>query len=188
MWGFHQEEIDDMLELAGIATLILGVATVGLWKYRDDYKRYRRTTALGVLAILAAFTMPNLVVGIFVPWIGLPETTLQVVGWVLLIGGLGLCLIAMIRFRSPRKVLGLKTEGVVSSGIYRYTRNPQYIFYGVFLLGWVLCGDSPRALLGFAFYLVVVHFTILIEEEHLTKVYGEAYLDYKKATPRYLGL
>ena len=168
------------------AAVTLVVVAIGLWKYRYDYKKLGRTTKLGAVAILAAFTMPNIVVGLFVPWIGFPDRAVEFVGWVLLLIGSGLCLIAMIRFRAPRKVLGMATEGLVESGLYRYSRNPQYVFYGMFLLGFVLCGNSRMAFLGVALYWLVVHLTILIEEEHLTRAYGNAYQEYKRTTPRYL--
>jgi protein-S-isoprenylcysteine O-methyltransferase Ste14 len=166
--------------------LIPIVVIVGLWKYRDDYCKYARTTKLGVFAIFAVFSMPNLVVGLFVPWIGFPETAVQAVGFFVLIVGLLLCLIPIVGFRSARKVVGMEPGGLDVSGLYRYSRNPQYLAYGLFLLGWVLCGTSTMACLGLVLYSVVVHLTILIEEEHLSKVYGEVYKRYRKTTPRYL--
>lgn len=166
---------------------LMGVVVVaGLWKYRDDYRKYGRTTILGASAILAVFFMPNLIVGLFVPWIGLPATALQAVGFVLITAGSMACLVPTIGFRSAKKVVGMEPGGLEVSGLYRYSRNPQYIGYGLFLLGWALCGHSAKTFVGVALYWVVVHLTILIEEEHLIEVFGDAYKDYKDSTPRYL--
>lgn len=169
-----------------LTVLIPIVVIVGLWKYGDDYRKYARTTRLGVLAIFSVFFMPNLVVGLFVPWIGFPETAVQAVGFVLLIAGLVLCLIPIVGFRSARKIVGMEPGGLNVSGLYRYSRNPQYLAYGLFLLGWVLCGNSTMAYLGLVLYSVVVHLTILIEEEHLARVYEDVYHRYRNTTPRYL--
>lgn len=162
------------------------IVALGFWKYRSDYQRHSRTTVPGVLAILAAFLMPNLVVSVFVPWIGAPENMMQIGGVLLIVLGLGICLVPVVRFRSPQKVVGMDAGGLVVSGLYRFTRNPQYLGYGVFLLGWVFAGDSLMGLIGVAMYLVVVHAMILIEEEHLETVHGEPYRQYKRTTPRYL--
>jgi protein-S-isoprenylcysteine O-methyltransferase Ste14 len=162
------------------------IVAIGLWKYRIDYRERGRTTTLGVLAILAVFLMPNLMVSVFVPWIGLPHNAIQVVGAVSIAFGLGICLQPVVRFKSAKKVVGMSNGGLVVSGLYRFTRNPQYLGYGIFLLGWVLSGNSVKGMIGVAVYWVVVHLTILIEEEHLAKIHGEAYLKYKKTTPRYL--
>ncbi len=78
-----------------------------------------------------------------------------------------------------------KTE-LITSGIYRFTRNPyfaSYILmfaaYTVILQNLMLLGLS---VLGFFF----VHTMILKEEKYLYTVHGDAYLQYKKKVPRYL--
>jgi protein-S-isoprenylcysteine O-methyltransferase Ste14 len=162
------------------------VVVAGLWKYRRDYRKYRRTTWLGVFAIFAVFSIPNLVVGLYVPWIGFPATGLQMIGFVLILAGILICFFPIIRFGSVKKVVGMLPGGLDVSGLYGYSRNPQYVGYGLFLLGWSLFGSSPRTFAGVALYWIVVHLTILIEEEHLAGIYGDAYQEYKRKTPRYL--
>jgi protein-S-isoprenylcysteine O-methyltransferase Ste14 len=59
---------------------------------------------------------------------------------------------------------------------------------GLFFLGYALTGSSWLSYLGIGLYGVVVHFIVIIEERHLMVVYGEAYGQYRKTTPRYIGL
>jgi protein-S-isoprenylcysteine O-methyltransferase Ste14 len=78
-----------------------------------------------------------------------------------------------------------KTE-LISSGIYRFTRNPYFVSYilmfaayTIILQNLILFGLS---ILGILF----VHKMIKKEEEYLYTVHGETYLQYKKNVPRYL--
>ena len=78
-----------------------------------------------------------------------------------------------------------KTE-LVTSGIYRMTRNPYFVSYilmfaayTIFLQNITLLGLS---IVGFIF----IHNMILKEEHYLHSVHGDSYLDYKKNVPRYL--
>ena len=81
-----------------------------------------------------------------------------------------------------------EAAGFIETGLYKYSRNPQYVFYsiaGVFL--GVLVA-SPKAIV----LLVLAIFCYLSapfpEERWLAKQYGERYLAYKRQVPRYLGL
>ena len=78
-----------------------------------------------------------------------------------------------------------KTE-LVTTGIYRFTRNPYFVSYflmfaayTVLLQNIVLFGLS---IVGFLF----VHKMILKEEQYLYSVHGAAYAQYKTKVPRYL--
>ena len=60
----------------------------------------------------------------------------------------------------------------MTSGPYRYSRNPQYVTYFLLLLGYALLGRTPLAWIALAEYWVVVHLIVLIEEEHLERRFG----------------
>jgi protein-S-isoprenylcysteine O-methyltransferase Ste14 len=61
---------------------------------------------------------------------------------------------------------------LTKSGIYRCSWNPQYVGSFLFLLGFALTDWSlwcPAALLVVA---VNLHLLVLVEEEHLRRVFG----------------
>ncbi len=173
----------DMSEIAlGLAP---AACAVGILKYRSDYRRFGRTTLLGVVLLFAAWIAPHVILGFSIPMFVSPERPLQFVGYGLMALGLALALIPMRRF-SPRMVVGRDQKRLVTSNIYRFSRNPQYTGYALFPLGYALTGQSLLAWVGVALFLVLMHLTVLVEEEHLERCFGEEYLRYKERTPRYL--
>jgi protein-S-isoprenylcysteine O-methyltransferase Ste14 len=81
----------------------------------------------------------------------------------------------------------LATPGVISSGLYRFTRNPMYLSLA---LGQSAIGiglGNLWILLLVPLACVVVHITtIRYEEAYLERKFGEVYLDYKKSVRRWL--
>jgi protein-S-isoprenylcysteine O-methyltransferase Ste14 len=182
------------------------VIAIGLLKYRADYRRYGRTTPLGVGLLIAAWFMPHLVLGFAFPMFQLPETPRQWTGYGLMAIGLGGCWLATRRF-TQAMVVGSDARTLLTDGAYRWSRNPQYVTYTPFLIGyaltgvavmaWVgvalyfllvryaLTGVAVMAWVGVALYFLLVHLTVSIEEEHLERRFGDAYRLYKQTTPRY---
>ncbi len=79
-------------------------------------------------------------------------------------------------------------DGLVTSGLYRYTRNPQYVASILAFLGLgVAAASMPVALLcALAIGLYVL--LPLAEEPWLERTYGASYRRYKQRTPRFLTL
>jgi protein-S-isoprenylcysteine O-methyltransferase Ste14 len=75
-----------------------------------------------------------------------------------------------------------KSEGLVTSGIYKYIRHPQYT--GIFLIitGWLFRWLNPTILLMYPILLILYYRLARREEKHVLKEYGEAYLKYKENT------
>lgn len=78
-----------------------------------------------------------------------------------------------------------KTE-LVSTGIYRWSRNPAFlgfdlVYIGILLMffNWILCVFTVLP-------MVMLHLQILQEEKYLPSVFGEAYLAYRRKVGRYL--
>jgi protein-S-isoprenylcysteine O-methyltransferase Ste14 len=162
------------------------VIAAGLWRYRADFRRHGRTTPLGVTLLLAAWLMPHLVLGYAIPLFQTPTTPRQWTGYVLMAIGLVGCALALRRRFSTAMVVGRDATSLVTDGPYRWSRNPQYVAYTPFPIGYALTGVAPMAWAGVALYLVLVHLTVRVEEEHLARQFGDRYRDYRAATPRYL--
>jgi protein-S-isoprenylcysteine O-methyltransferase Ste14 len=171
---------------AWLAVATPPVVAIGLWAYGRAYARHKRNTLSGLAGVLAAFMMPNLVLGFSLPFFRSPQTPLHYAGYGLMVLGAILCAWPIVAFRSSLKVVGMDTNRLVTTGPYRFSRNPQYIFYSLVLIGYAMTGRSWLAFASFGMYWMIVHPIILIEEKHLEQVYGEAYRQYKKTTRRYL--
>jgi len=73
---------------------------------------------------------------------------------------------------------------LVTNGLFAYTRNPVFVgiilgFAGLFLV-------TPNTLTFVVFLLefVLIQIQIRLEEEHLEKLHGQVYLEYKSETRR----
>ena len=79
-----------------------------------------------------------------------------------------------------------KTE-LVTTGIYRYSRNPAFLGFDFMYIG-VLLMYGNLLTLGFsAFAMVMLHLQILQEERYLETTFGEPYREYCRHVCRYLG-
>lgn len=80
-----------------------------------------------------------------------------------------------------------KATVLVTSGFYRYTRNPMYL--GMFLLltgSAILMGSIGAAFPIPVFVLIIRNNFVLGEERFLEASFGQQYLDYKATVRRWL--
>jgi protein-S-isoprenylcysteine O-methyltransferase Ste14 len=78
-------------------------------------------------------------------------------------------------------------SSLVSSGIYRITRNPMYVGLLLDLVAYAVFLSSAWALLGpVAFFFYISRFQVVPEERALEKLFGEEYLSYKLRVRRWL--
>lgn len=94
-------------------------------------------------------------------------------------------------FRRARTTVNpLSPQGcsaLVTSGVFRYSRNPMYLALLLALLGWGLYLASPVAvLLALAFIPWMNRFQIRPEERVLLRVFGQAFADYRQRVRRWL--
>jgi protein-S-isoprenylcysteine O-methyltransferase Ste14 len=76
--------------------------------------------------------------------------------------------------------------GFITGGPYRFTRNPQYLGDIVLLIGLMLIANSVAVIV--INLLIILSFILMpfAEEIWLEEQYGEAYLQFKARTPRFL--
>ena len=78
-------------------------------------------------------------------------------------------------------------SSLVSSGIYRVSRNPMYVGLALTLVAWATFLSAAAALLGpLAFVLYIGRFQITPEERELSKLFGAEYGAYKARVRRWL--
>lgn len=77
------------------------------------------------------------------------------------------------------------TDGLVSQGIYRWTRNPQNAMLVVVYGCLALAADSGRAYLLCAAMMAVYVLMVLAEEPWLEAAYGASYHRYCSRVPRF---
>lgn len=76
---------------------------------------------------------------------------------------------------------------VVSTGPYRYIRNPLYLTLFLDTAGLFLAYGSTAFIVILVLLVVGIHYLVVRwEEPGLEKRFGSAYLDYKRSVPRWI--
>ena len=75
---------------------------------------------------------------------------------------------------------------LITSGPYRYTRNPYFVAYLLMLTAYTLLLQSRTLLILSLAGALVVHRMVLTEEHYLEATHGDRYRQYRARVPRYL--
>lgn len=136
-----------------------------------------------VAIILMILLNANVPIGhwLYYPW--------RYLGIILIIAGFSLSAGSVYFFRklgtNPRP--GAKAALVVTTGPFRFTRNPMYIGLTTILIGVaILFGSFSPLFIIPVFFLLVRNLFVLKEEKLMEEWFGEPYLEYKRKTPRWL--
>jgi protein-S-isoprenylcysteine O-methyltransferase Ste14 len=80
-----------------------------------------------------------------------------------------------------------KTSALVSSGIYRWSRNPMYLGMALLLLGVAAWGSTLAGyLLVFVFCWFLTRFQIIPEERALLAAFGQEFAQYMARVRRWI--
>jgi len=125
------------------------------------------------------------------PQLPLSPLTKYVIAAIFAATGLALDVLGILSFRRAHTTVNpLKPErasSMVTSGIYRFTRNPMYLGMLMLLLAWAVYLGALLPLMGpLAFVLYITRFQIRPEERALQAVFGEEYLAYASRVRRWL--
>jgi protein-S-isoprenylcysteine O-methyltransferase Ste14 len=79
------------------------------------------------------------------------------------------------------------SSAIVSSGPFRFTRNPIYLGDLLIYAGVAMYFDSALALLLLPLVIVAMHFGVIVREErYLERKFGEEYRNYRQRVRRWL--
>jgi protein-S-isoprenylcysteine O-methyltransferase Ste14 len=118
-----------------------------------------------------------------------PTTLLRYGGLVLAFIGFLLGFAAFSEFGKENTTLdphGTVSQ-IVTSGIYRFTRNPIYLGFLLMVIGLPLVGGSHWGIAMAPFFIATMNRLVIGKEEaYLEKKFGEAYTGYKSRVRRWL--
>ncbi|MFB6357092.1 MAG: isoprenylcysteine carboxylmethyltransferase family protein [bacterium] len=106
-----------------------------------------------------------------------------IVGMVLVVSGLALA-VAAIGNLGVDTSAGLKGE-LITSGIYSYTRNPQYLGDIMIILGWCLIVSHWQVWLTGGLFACWFGLAPFVEETWLKERFGNEYERYCEEVPRF---
>ena len=115
------------------------------------------------------------------------------IGVALAVAAVGACfdVAGILAFRREKTTVNPmkpeKSAALVSSGVYRITRNPMYVGMVFILLAWAVYLASPWALFGpLVFAAYITRFQIKPEERVLAARFGDEFASYTARVRRWL--
>lgn len=123
------------------------------------------------------------------PGFGLPYVPRMILAALLLIVGAAIQIAGGTRFMAAKTNIHpwKPSKSVVTTGIFRYTRNPMYLGMALIYVSLSLLADSVLALAGLPVALAIMHYGVIKREEHYLEIkFGEVYRDYKSRTRRWI--
>ncbi len=155
--------------------------TRGVWSSRGVFIAF-------VIALMTEMFGWPLLLFLFAPLVDIPELTRTYLGflghWPARLGTgfslVGLVCIAMGWQRIHR------AQGLVTQGIYRWMRHPQYTGIILFITGWVLHWPTFVTLLLWPVLVAAYVWLARYEEKQLEEEFGSAYQEYARRVKRFI--
>jgi protein-S-isoprenylcysteine O-methyltransferase Ste14 len=175
----------------GLALLFVLAALIGK-RLRREY-RNRLGASIQTVALVWALSGLHfslvVLAAVWSTWhFSLPAPLAVGAGMVLAGVGATLGVCAAYAFRSFKRLNFLDHTRLVTEGIYRWSRNPQLVGWTLVLVGLGLVRGSAMVLLLALVFWLSYRLHLPTEEEHLRRVFGDAYEAYRQRTARYFGL
>ena len=182
LWGFKRRR---QIKETGIDPEVIGKAASSTQKFMNVLLKLISSYAVVILILHGAGVQFH---SFFSRYAALDAAAADIAGFLLGMFGLGLCLHAQVKMGASWRV-GIDEKAktaLVTDGIYRYVRNPTYLgLFGMFIGAWIIWPTWTIAILLLAFILTL-EFQVRCEEEYLESIHGDAYLQYKSKSKRYI--
>ncbi len=174
----------------GISAMLGIYVFSGIKKTYDKKETYTNKLLLAWYAMWAFHHVPLMLASYYGVWsIPIDKTFALTGGLILFVIGVIILPMGMIEFRSLRRSTGQDISKLITTGIYRWSRNPQFVGWFLMLLGISLAGRSGFAFAFTGVFTIVIYlYTILLAEPYLESLYGEKYRLFKKRTARWIGI
>lgn len=143
------------------------------------------------LALAAAIAAAIALASIHAPLLDLPFPGHRFAATILAIAGLAIALAGVAQFRRARTTVNPtspdRTSAIVTSGLYRWSRNPMYLGMALILLGMAVWTSTLAGyLLVAVFCAYLTRFQIVPEERALIASFGPEFQRYMNEVRRWI--
>jgi pimeloyl-ACP methyl ester carboxylesterase/protein-S-isoprenylcysteine O-methyltransferase Ste14 len=146
-----------------------------------------------IRALLAFLALPGLVAfaaPLFMAWPIVREGSFNPFAVVVLVPGIALLLWCVRDFLVAGKGTLAPWDpprNLVSSGPYRFSRNPMYVAVSLILFGWAIAFGAWGLVLYALIVMLAFHLRVLFHEEpYLARTHGRTWDDYRTRVPRWI--
>lgn len=161
------------------------------WKL--DRTRLMQWLELKVPPVLVAFFVGAAMLGVarLMPRLSFVLPGVLAIAVSLAAVGAAVALAGVLAFRRQRTTVNPMTPGasssVVSSGVYRYSRNPMYLGFLLALAGWaVYLSNAGAVILLGVFVAYMNQYQIKSEERALLAKFGASFMQYQSRVRRWV--
>jgi len=113
------------------------------------------------------------------------KTGLIIIAFLLIIMGRIISMYSVINLRRNNRQIGMSFE-LKTGNIFSISRNPILLGMYISYIGMIILFPNLFMLLAFTYFIIHMHFRILVEESFLEFKFGDKYVNYKKQIKRYL--
>lgn len=140
-------------------------------------------------SVIYAFAM--WAVGRALPAVDLPWTYRLGIGLTLAATGFAIALTGVITFHRALTTINPirpdSTSTLVTTGVYRYSRNPMYLGILMALMGWCVVLGSLWSLFVLPLFVVTMtRLQIIPEEKAMAALFGAEYVEYRNRVRRWI--
>lgn len=179
-----------VIVVLSVATLATGSSAIAM--AIRDFKSgttFRSATAVAIYLGWSCHAAAFIAALLLDPYrVTIAPVAAAVIGTFLAAAGAAMFILGMRRFQSFGQVTGTEVGGLVTSGVYTISRNPQYTGWILLLVGAAVAARSPLGVALALAVLVAMYIWIPHEERHLEEEFGDDYVRYRRQVPRFVGV
>jgi len=180
--------------LIGVVGYVIATAVLSLplmYRARTEFQRQGKWSP--ATAVLSGLIMHgHFIATLALAWLDrssafTPSLIVGSLGTTLFLAGAAVIYLGRYAYGSQKRVYGLLEDELIQHGIYRRTRNPQYVGYSGMFLGASVAAGSGLALVSTLLFMVIIHvFITRVEEPHLRRIFGPTFKQYERNVRRYV--
>jgi protein-S-isoprenylcysteine O-methyltransferase Ste14 len=141
------------------------------------------------LVILAAVVIASVIDWLVPLTFGLPNVIRWVLGAILFLAPIAVIATLFAAFARVNSAYDVRVvpKGLVTDGLFRFSRNPGYIGMLLMGVGLAILFDDPWAVLALVPAAMILHREVVLKEEAiLQREFGEEYRLYKRRVRRWI--
>jgi len=158
---------------------------------RRDYKSHMKLSPISYMLEIIVFGIHANAIYLILPtsWPNMPQLpdsqVVRIISAIIFVIGVVILFVAWFGL-GTKSSLGMDKNKLKTGGVYKYSRNPQLVGYGIMLVSISILFFSWLTIIWILLYLIASYFMVKSEEEFLEQKYGQEYKEYCNSVPRIL--